>query len=92
MLEDVFKLTEKSMTVFSKHEAVTKSCVYGELFYCFTTFSLGVGMGEGEESPNIYIDLTDETLALCWWCLETLILEVGFRAQTQVSQCLSCGH
>jgi hypothetical protein len=41
MLEDVFKLTEKSMTVFSKHEAVIKSCVYGELFYCFTTFSLG---------------------------------------------------
>ena len=55
MLEDVFKLTEKSMIVFSKHEAVIKSCIYGELYICFTTFSLGVGMGEGEESPNIYI-------------------------------------
>ena len=92
MLEDVFKLTEKSMIVFSKHEAVIKSCIYGELYICFTTFSLGVGMGEGDESPNIYIELTDETPALCWWCLETLILEVGFRARTQVSQRLGHGH
>jgi hypothetical protein len=44
MLEDVFKLTEKSMIVFSKHEAVIKSCIYGELYICFTTFSLGVGI------------------------------------------------